>query len=250
MGDSHMSSITAARVLETWEDATGEHPIQRALTLLRLAEPDASIEALALLPIGERDRRLIGLRERLIGPRFDATAACPACGERIEMSFTADQITPAAPASPDDVIEVVAGELRIRARVPTTADLAAAAAAGAAVLARSVLLSRCILSVTRDGVDAEVSELPASAVDAVQQRLADADPFAILQLDLTCPACAHPWQLALDPAGYLWRELDERAQRLLRDVHALARGYGWREQDILTMGETRRRAYLALLGEA
>ena len=38
--------------------------------------------------------------------------------------------------------------------------------------------------------------------------------------------------------------MDARAQRLLMEVHLLARAYGWREADILGMSPARRNAYL------
>jgi hypothetical protein len=232
-----------------WEDAAAEHPIGRALAMLRLAEPDASLEALATLPIGERDRRLLALRERLMGPRFDAEASCPACAERVEMAFTADQIAPRAAADPGP-LQVTCGDLQITVRVPCSADLAAAIVSGRADGARAALLSRCVLSCTRGGDAQPIDALTAAAIEAIERRLSAADPFAELTLAVTCPACGHGWELAFDPAGYLWRELDRRAARVMGEVHVLARGYGWREHDILAMSETRRRVYLACLGEA
>jgi len=43
--------------------------------------------------------------------------------------------------------------------------------------------------------------------------------------------------------------LSARARRLLRDVHELARAYGWSERDILELSLTRRLAYRLLLEE-
>jgi len=40
-----------------------------------------------------------------------------------------------------------------------------------------------------------------------------------------------------------------RAQRLLREVDALAHVYGWTESEVLALGERRRAAYLALTQE-
>ena len=49
---------------------------------------------------------------------------------------------------------------------------------------------------------------------------------------------------AFDVPAYLWEELDVRARRLLDEVHALARSYGWAEREILALSEVRRNAYL------
>ena len=66
-------------------------------------------------------------------------------------------------------------------------------------------------------------------------------------LALACPACGHRWQSVFDIAAFLWREIDAWAQRTLRDVHALARGYGWHESDILALTATRRQIYLEMI---
>jgi hypothetical protein len=49
--------------------------------------------------------------------------------------------------------------------------------------------------------------------------------------------------------SFLWSEIHSWAQRLLRDVHAIAAAYGWREGDILAMNPLRRQAYLELIGQ-
>jgi hypothetical protein len=65
-------------------------------------------------------------------------------------------------------------------------------------------------------------------------------------LDFICPVCGHAGQTLFDIAGYLWEEIRTQAQRLLHEVHALARAYGWREGDILALSAARRRAYLEM----
>jgi len=46
---------------------------------------------------------------------------------------------------------------------------------------------------------------------------------------------------------FFWAELAAEAKRLLREVDALARAYGWREADILALSSQRRHAYLELV---
>jgi hypothetical protein len=52
----------------------------------------------------------------------------------------------------------------------------------------------------------------------------------------------------LDPAEFLWAAAEAQARRLLLEVDALARAYGWREPDVLALPPARRRAYLELVG--
>ena len=42
------------------------------------------------------------------------------------------------------------------------------------------------------------------------------------------------------------REVEAEAMRLLRDVHVLARQYGWREADIIAMSPLRRQMYVEM----
>jgi hypothetical protein len=52
--------------------------------------------------------------------------------------------------------------------------------------------------------------------------------------------------MVFDVVSYLWGEIEDWAERLLRDVHSLAAAYGWSERDIVGMSALRRRLYLEL----
>jgi hypothetical protein len=84
-------------------------------------------------------------------------------------------------------------------------------------------------------------------VERLAERLEECDSLAETLLDLRCPACKDEWQIAFDIASFLHAEVDAQARRLLREVHTLARGYGWHEAEILAMSARRRRDYLELL---
>jgi hypothetical protein len=77
--------------------------------------------------------------------------------------------------------------------------------------------------------------------------MAACDPQAEVLLDLNCPACGHGWQALFDVVAFFWAELAAQAKRLLREVHTLARAYGWREADILGMSARRRQFYLEMV---
>ena len=88
---SLMQPLTAHQILTVWEVGLGQHPVERALTILH-ASDGASVEALAALTVGERDRRLLDAREQTFGRLLDACVACSACAERLEFSLTTDSI--------------------------------------------------------------------------------------------------------------------------------------------------------------
>jgi hypothetical protein len=235
---------TAGELLGVWERSAALVPAQRSDALLGLALPD---EDASELPVGERDQRLLELRELLFGGELDGADDCPQCGEAVEYSLTAESLRPASRAAPDDeelVLSAFGRELRLR--LPTGGDLVAAASAADLDGARAILLERCVLAASADGWDEAPSDLPAPLVAAIAERLGEADPLGDVQLALACPACGCEWMLALDPGAWLWSELESWARRMIFDVHALASAYGWSEDAILALGP-RRELYLQLV---
>jgi hypothetical protein len=96
----------------------------------------------------------------------------------------------------------------------------------------------------------EPAETPAwndAELEQIGQRLALADPLAETQLALRCPACEQEWEETLDIVAFLWREIEARARRLVREIHWLAATYGWAEADILAMSAVRRALYLEMM---
>jgi hypothetical protein len=77
--------------------------------------------------------------------------------------------------------------------------------------------------------------------------MAAVDPQAELRVQLQCPDCETGWTTDVDPAAFVWRELEEHAQAALLEVASLAAAFGWSEAEVLAMSRERRRAYLELV---
>jgi len=122
-------------------------------------------------------------------------------------------------------------------RPPDSRDVAAAAKADDVAEAERVLLERCVGAL----------DLTDEQRRAVTAAMAEADPLAEVLVDMECPACGEPFVADLDVAQFVWAEVRARALGLLRDVDALARAYGWTEEQVLALGDTRRGAYLELV---
>jgi hypothetical protein len=244
-----MRTITAAELLDAWEAGLGQSPARRALTLLALIWPDASLASLAQITIGERDSQLLALREQLFGSQLRGMAVCPACGDRLELAFGAGQVRAQRPGLPaNDVLHLTHDGYDIVFRLPTTADVLALTGADAAEQ-RAHLLMCCVIGAKGpDGTEVTTGALPAPVADAIAAHMGDADPQADVELSLSCPACGHAWLQPFDIAAYLWTEIADWAKRALREVHALALAYGWSEADILAMSASRRRMYLQMVG--
>jgi hypothetical protein len=110
-----------------------------------------------------------------------------------------------------------------------------------------LLTQRCVQAASHEGRAVAVADLPDTIVAALAARMAECDPQAEVQLQVACPACGHAWQALFDIATFLWSKIVAQAGDLLRDIHTLARAYGWREADILSMSPMRRQYYLDLV---
>lgn len=241
-----MRALTAPELLRAWEEGRARPLPDRALLLLSFACPDETRESLLALPVGRRDGRLLRLREWTFGPLFTSLARCPACGERLELSFSVDDVDAAAEPVPAGAELAVAEDgWEVTFRLPTGGDLEALGAGGGD--ARERLLERCLLGARKNGRSRPVDRLPARMLDSVVRRMAEADPQADVHTRLGCPACAHAWDATFDIVSFFWAEIEAWAYRTLRDVHVLAGAYGWREADILALSPARRQLYLEMV---
>jgi hypothetical protein len=212
--------LDAPGLLEVWEEGWGQSPPRRALGLLEAAWPGAPPAQWLATSMGRRDACLLTLHEELFGGELDVVAACPGCGEPLEVSLHSD-------------------DLRVEAAGDGTIDVE---------VSYPALLCRCIDVAQRGGATVEPGALPEVVTRVVAEAMAKTDPQADVQLAFRCPACDRAWSAPFDIASYVWDEVDDWAQRLVRDVHTLAGAYGWSERDILAMSARRRRLYLELCG--
>jgi hypothetical protein len=223
---------------------------ERMLVLLGAACAETAADDLASMPIGCRDTLLLELRARLFGPEVTAVAPCPRCGDSLESTFDVDDVRVAAKPAAGDVLHLEVDGFEVAFRLPSTNDLLALADASQPQPAD--LLTRCVVEVRGATFPGPPSpgppppELPADVLAAIERTMADADPQADIELALSCPTCGLDWSAPFDIDDYLWAEVHAWAQRLLRDVHQLARAYGWREHDVLALSPVRRGVYLEL----
>ncbi len=140
---------------------------------------------------------------------------------------------------------------RVLWRPLTGVDLAAVAAAGlSTVEAADELWRRCLVEASGPAGPVAAEAVPARVRAAVLDALVRADPFVEITFAVSCPQCGTHWNSQLDPAAFAWDRIQARARQALRDVHTLARAYGWTEPDVLALSEPRRAAYLRLVLDA
>jgi hypothetical protein len=239
-----MRSFSAADLLSLWERGASWHAIDQALLVLRHLLPECSYDELAALSLGQRDGLLLQAHRQVFGDRLDAYAECPQCQERLEFSLSCALLASKAMPSETRAKTVTVQGARFNLRSPNSRDAAAAAAGQDLNTAKEILLRRCVAPT--DGSMQDLEVLAESTVNAIAAELASMDPAAETLLDLSCPVCGHIWQEVFEIMTFLWTEIRARARRLLQEVDALARAYGWLEADILAMSETRRGLYLQM----
>lgn len=235
--------LSAHDILNIWEKGQYQHDLERALTLLAAACPDKTPEKLAALSIGERDRHLIMLREKMLGQVFICFAVCPECHEHLEVTLsTKDILLPQGPV--ESHYEFRTGDFLVQYHLPDSFDLASITGCNDIPTARSDLGKRCITGVFKEGTEVSVDEIPENAFSGLSEQMARNDPQSELMLDLVCPGCEHKWQVLFDIVTFFWAEINSQAKRLLDEVHTIALVYGWSENDILSMSPARRQSYM------
>ena len=239
-----MRSFSASDILMLFDQGSGLHAIDRALLMLRCAMPEADYGSLVRLPLGQRDRLLIEVRQRNFGDRMDAFTECPACRERLEFSLLCAALLKNTQCEANGANAIAFEGIRFELRCPDSADAAIASARDSAEMAVDDFLARCIRRA--DDGEFTVGELTVAQRMVIGAELAARDPAVEILLDLVCSVCGYGWEALFEINHVLWSEIRARARRLLQEVDALARVYHWHEAEILGMSEARRSLYLEM----
>jgi hypothetical protein len=242
-------------LLAAWEHGrAAPRQTGRALALLSAACAELPPDEIARLTIGARDRLLLTLRRKLFGSRLKAVTLCPACHASLEMDFDADDISVTAACGAElheraETLSFSHDGYDVSFRLPNSLDLLALPGPGLGEESKRQLIARLLQRAQQGNREIAAAELPPALIDALDQKMSLADPQGEIGLHLRCAECEADWRAPFDIVSYLWSEIDAWAIGLLRDVHRLARAYGWPEADILALSPVRRQCYLDMLDE-
>ncbi len=241
-----MAGLSAADILTAWERASaGLSP--RTLAILEVAFPGRPRGELAALPLGARDAMLLSVRMETFGREMDGLAECPSCGATVQFTLDAGELAEHAPPPQPGERSIEIGDRLAVYRLPTTADLDAVAGEQHCEGAARRLAERCVIRVDGRGDTTLEGAADDDVLDAVACGIDRDDPLAGMDLDLLCPSCGERWPAPFDAASFVVSEFQHRARQLLLEIDALARAYGWREEDILRMPDARRELYVGLV---
>lgn len=249
-----MPLADAAGLLQAWEDASPLPMQERALRLAAVVHAQTPREDdVTHWTVRRRDAALFDVRLQHFGRFADGLVPCPHCQEPLEMRLDLLALRCTAAVDDERPRQLQVGDVVITWRLPTAGDLLAVANEDDDGVARDRLLAGCVSSAIRGGDALDVRGVLAQE-PAVGERLAEA--IAVEHADvptslgIDCPACGRGADVPFAIESFLWREVDAWARRTLREVHTLARAYGWSERDILALTPARRRLYLEMAAPA
>jgi hypothetical protein len=243
-GVVHVAQLDAAGVLALWDLGSRLAPAERATAALGVALPGRSWSELGEVSLGLRDRLLLGLLGVDASSTIEGVFDCPDCAETMELSVPCGQFLNTA-ASPEPEAFKHDGWL-IRWRLPNGEDMAAASRLEPYADAAAHLFARCVLDVTGPAGCTTLADTPPAVRAGLVERIEAWDALTDIRLDAVCPNCDAPHSVDLDIPTLAWDEITARAHALLREVHLLARAYGWTESEVMALSTRRRRAYLRL----
>ncbi|MBC9251684.1 hypothetical protein A9179_15530 [Pseudomonas alcaligenes] len=238
-----MATLDTITWLHSWESSRA---LPAALQPCAVLAPllDEGQAAAERLPLGQRDAALLDVYGALFGNQLQAVARCPHCGERLELELDSRSLRLPSPALPAQLSLEWQG-YHVAYRLPDSRDLAGAAQAGSPGQARTLLLQRCVLQLLHGQTPVVPEQCPEALFEALAEAMAAADPQALTELALSCPACAGQWQECFDIGAFLLERLGDWAERQFDQVHLLAQAYGWSEAQILALSPARRARYLS-----
>jgi hypothetical protein len=94
-----------------------------------------------------------------------------------------------------------------------------------------------------DSADDDARRFLAADLERIDAALEELSPQVADRVDACCPNCGATTQALLDPLGCV----SSNGSAVLRDVHVIARAYGWDEAAILALPSARRRGYCSLI---
>jgi len=218
-----------------------------ARVVVRIGTLDAPGDVVRDLIVADREFALLQLRRITIGAGFATVLACPACADRMDVTFTADDIpVERRPLGVRTFERELRGRdgvpFRIVFHLPTGADQEAAAREGDVVAA---LVSACVEQVEGGAPVSRV--LDTTALRDLDREIEALVPGVELAMDLTCPGCGHAFVAEFDLSQFLLEDLRVAGGGLTRDVHKLAFYYHWAAPQILGLPHDKRRQYLDLI---
>lgn len=238
-----MRALSNTGFLALWENGRGLHSLDRGLLAIRALGIEPESDGAADWPLGRRNQALAQLHYECFGPQLQGWTECAGCGEKLEFQLDCGSLVERKHHAGAETIAVRGGMFR----VPTSRDLARLVGQSDSESTALLLIESCRLSDENTEEPAPAPEWSPIDFEELSARMIEADPLGEILLRLECPVCRTAREQALDLAEFIWAELEAYAKRLLSEIHVLACAYGWSEDQILALSDSRRSLYLEMV---
>lgn len=235
-------SPQAARLREPQggdELALGGVDTRAAVQLLDRLFDDAPPGGAGALSASDRDGLLAALHRALWGDRIVSSLDCGACGEPYDLSFELSalqrQLHRQAPPAPVIAARTLDDD-GARLVLPSADEEDAAALLGAEEGGAQLLAS--------------IAPQPSAGRAAICARLDVLAPLIDVELETHCAECGAMQLARFDIQSFVLQRLLDERELVLGEVHALASGYGWSLQDIVSLPRSLRRSLVQRLAGA
>src|SRR6185503_1123083 len=118
-----MKPLNAPELLRVWEESLHQPLLEKSIGLLSKACPNEEAGEMEQLSIGERDARLLQLREWLFGPTLRNLSSCPQCAEVVEWESSTTSIRLQAINTGIKNYQLEKDEYTIQFRLPNSLDM-------------------------------------------------------------------------------------------------------------------------------
>ena len=190
-------------------------------------------EDLPELRLDDYDRILAALFRSVYGDEAELHVPCRSCGERFEITLPLDAAFPhlaqQQPQVPNEDCRTLAGGTVLRPL--TVADVQ-----GADDEVGPDTMLACAVETRGSDTDADVE----AALEALC-------PLASEEIESRCPHCESLATCLFDLGRFLLASLAREKQTLVRELHVVARSYGWSLSEILSLPRDTRQQIVALI---
>jgi hypothetical protein len=216
----------------------------RLLDRLLVELPDGSMGmgSSRRIVTADRDRAMAAIYKHTFGARIESTIACTGCASPFDLEFSLDELLAHHDSQTDmaGVEEVERGIYKLlsgqaRFRLPMGDDEMAVFGLPSEE-SEKTFLERCLMEGD-----------PASESKNVQQAMQAIAPVFATELAANCPECGHQQAVHFDMQAFLLSAVISRRKLLIKEVHRLAKSYGWSHGEILDLPGNLRRNYVELV---
>lgn len=242
-----MHTLTDRDLLMIWEKTLDKSLVEKCLVFLAMVYPEYNTKEVASFSIGERDARLLHVREKMFGSTLRNAGVCPACRERIEWEVPVSdlQLQPIGQHTGQDDIVIAYNGQEIHFRLPNSEDFLNLSTSEKNEDNVVAMIKRCVLPSTTINYGAE--DWSPALIEIISEKFAELDPQGDIVIKLSCPQCKHEWVSIFDIMFYIWTEIQEKVYTLYREIITLARYFSWSENEILSLSPFRRQLYLRMI---